>query len=262
MKYKKVMFLMLIAKPKNIYFNVIILLIFLIIIALIISGCSTEEKTWSQALETNTIESYTQYLGKYPDGVYAEQAKGLVEELTWQKVKTRNDRNGYIEYVDNYPKGKYAETAKEEILWIDVTNDRSLEMFTNYMEKYPNGKYLDLIPPIKIVSINRTWNNPSYFIPVDSEADLFLIINIIVNRFETDKANQQIRPMPPAISVTSNGQSLTSLMNFTFEDLEKEEIPLTLICFIQEQATEFEIKLESFLPLKIKVEGEILDKLP
>jgi hypothetical protein len=242
---------MLIAKPKYIYFELFILLIYLLITALIISGCSTEEKVWEQAIETNTIEGYTEYLSKYPDGINAEQAKDFVEELTWKKVKTRNDRNGYIEYVDIYPKGKYTETAKEEILWFDVTNDRSLEMFTDYRETYPNGKYLDLIPPIEIVSINRTWNYPHRYTPVDSEWDLVLIINIIVNRSESDTSSQQT-PMEsmgllPKISVTSNGQSPPSLVSFTYEDLEKEEIPLTLTCFIREQETEFEITLESFL---------------
>jgi len=51
---------------------IISLLVFLFIsITLPLSGCAMEESAWQKAEEQSTVESYKEYLEKYPDGKYA-----------------------------------------------------------------------------------------------------------------------------------------------------------------------------------------------
>ncbi len=80
------------------------------------SGCSRQQSDWQKARETNTTESYEQFLKKYPSGEFAPQAqarvKELYEERDWQKARDADTPEAYQAFLKQYPEGKWTEEAR------------------------------------------------------------------------------------------------------------------------------------------------------
>jgi len=85
-------------------------------LALILSACSRQESDWQKARETNTAESYEQFLKKYPTGDFTAQAqarvKELYEERDWQKARDLDTPEAYRAFLKQYPEGKWTEEAR------------------------------------------------------------------------------------------------------------------------------------------------------
>ncbi len=81
-----------------------------------LSGCSRQQSDWQKARETNTAESYEQFLKNYPSGEFSAQAqaraKELHEERDWQKARDADTLEAYQAFVKQYPEGKWTEEAR------------------------------------------------------------------------------------------------------------------------------------------------------
>ncbi len=79
-------------------------------------ACSRQQSDWQKARETNTPESYEQFLKKYPSGEFTAQAqaraKELVEERDWQKARDVDTLEAYQAFLKQYPEGKWTEEAR------------------------------------------------------------------------------------------------------------------------------------------------------
>ena len=86
-----------------------------------------EARDWSTAEQANSVQSYQDYLGKYPSGKNAPTAQerinrmladaasaeaSAIEEASWSSAKNSNTVSGYETYLSSYPSGKYAPLAK------------------------------------------------------------------------------------------------------------------------------------------------------
>jgi cell division protein FtsN len=80
------------------------------------AGCSRQQSDWQQARETNTTDSYEQYMKKYPSGEFTAQAqaraKELYEERDWQKARDADTPEAYQAFMKQYPDGKWTEEAR------------------------------------------------------------------------------------------------------------------------------------------------------
>ena len=87
---------------------------FAVMVAL--SACSRQQSDWQKTRETNTTESYEQYLKKYPSGEFTAQAqarvKELYEERDWQKARDADTPEAYQAFLKQYPDGKWTEEAR------------------------------------------------------------------------------------------------------------------------------------------------------
>lgn len=85
-------------------------------LALAMSGCSRQQSDWQKTRETNTTESYEQFLKKYPTGEFTAQAqarvKELYEERDWQKARDLDTPEAYQAFLKQYPEGKWTEEAR------------------------------------------------------------------------------------------------------------------------------------------------------
>lgn len=83
---------------------------------LAVSGCSRQQSDWQKTRETNTTESYEQFLKKYPTGEFTAQAqarvKELYEERDWQKARDLDTPEAYQAFLKQYPEGKWTEEAR------------------------------------------------------------------------------------------------------------------------------------------------------
>jgi len=85
-------------------------------ISLALLGCSRQQSDWQKTRETNTTESYEQFLKKYPTGEFTKQAearvKELYEERDWQKARDVDTPEAYQAFLKQYPEGKWTEEAR------------------------------------------------------------------------------------------------------------------------------------------------------
>jgi hypothetical protein len=95
-------------------------LIYIVVISLIISGCATEENAWQKAADDNTIESYKTFLKEYPEGEFAEKAKIRIEifedKLSWEAALENNTIQSYENYLSSFPRGAFTGKANSVIL--------------------------------------------------------------------------------------------------------------------------------------------------
>ena len=92
-----------------------------------------EQRTWAYAKAKNTWSAYETYLSKYPDGVYADEAKAAVqrfkdeddaaerrrqEENKWSSASRTNTEASYKSYIEAYPQGRYVYSARSAIAQI------------------------------------------------------------------------------------------------------------------------------------------------
>ena len=86
------------------------------VVMLAMSGCSRQQSDWQKTRESNTTESYEQFLKKYPSGEFTTQAqarvKELYEERDWQKARDADTPEAYQAFLKQYPEGKWTEEAR------------------------------------------------------------------------------------------------------------------------------------------------------
>lgn len=56
-----------------------------------------------------------EYLSDHPEGKYAEKARKNIEIISWQKARIENTIESYQEYLTKFPNGTAAEFAKDKI---------------------------------------------------------------------------------------------------------------------------------------------------
>ncbi len=80
---------------------------FIFILLLFFSFCRlSEEKAYHQAEEKNTIQAFEDFLKKFPDGEYAQSAKGHLALLYFQKAFKENTKQAYEDYIKRFPESR------------------------------------------------------------------------------------------------------------------------------------------------------------
>ncbi|MBE7169591.1 MAG: hypothetical protein INR73_03330 [Williamsia sp.] len=94
-----------------------------------------EEDEWNNALAIDNPASYSNYLGKYPQGRYVGDAHAKLDELKaradaqaesrlWVALVQRHEPEGYREYLRKYPDGRYAQEARNAISLAEQEKER------------------------------------------------------------------------------------------------------------------------------------------
>jgi len=71
-----------------------------------------QNRNWEESKKLNNVESYDEYIAKYPLGKYYPEALELWEELLWSDSQKLNSIESYSKYLKYYPDGKYCKEAK------------------------------------------------------------------------------------------------------------------------------------------------------
>jgi hypothetical protein len=95
---------------------------------------------WTRNSQTNTADSYRDYLSRYADGPHAAEA---TEEIAFQDARQRRDPALLDTFLGNYPSGRHTKEVqrlRDDIAWerTDKTNKGSL---TAYLKDFPEGHY-------------------------------------------------------------------------------------------------------------------------
>src|ERR1700728_5092421 len=111
-----------------------------------LSGCSRQQSDRQKTRETNTAESYKQFIKKYPSGEFTAQAqarlKELYEERDWQKARDIDSAEAYQAFLKQYPEGKWSEEAR-----IRIENFTLASAPSNTVPAAPAGPAADASSP-------------------------------------------------------------------------------------------------------------------
>jgi len=111
-------------------------------------SCNKDKNTWESAQRNNTVESYKDYISKFPDGNYKNQADSCIQTLIWNNSQKTNTVESYENYINVYPNGYYklkADSLLEETLWNGASTNSDMEYYVKYKMKFPNGKYIESV---------------------------------------------------------------------------------------------------------------------
>jgi len=85
-----------------------------IILIFLVTRCA--HFNWKKTCKENQISDYEQFLEKYPDSKYVEEAKKRLDKLAFQEVKKQNTLSAYLIFLDKYPD---SENTKKITVTID-----------------------------------------------------------------------------------------------------------------------------------------------
>jgi formylglycine-generating enzyme required for sulfatase activity len=121
-----------------------------------------EDKAWVQAKAANTMAAYQEYLGRYPAGRHADEARRAVavferqqqaDEEAWAQARNANTVAAYQEYLRRYPTGRHAAEARQAVAASERQQQADEEAWTRaraanneagyraYLERYPSGRF-------------------------------------------------------------------------------------------------------------------------
>lgn len=120
-----------------------------------------EESAWNEALVSNTLDAFSNFLKSYPTSKYKPEAEKRIkrfkaEEREWKALATSENLKDFEKFLKNYPESKYkeqvlklmevlktklAEKPSDEDAWKKVSVE-SFEQLYNYTQNYPDGKHL------------------------------------------------------------------------------------------------------------------------
>ena len=100
-----------------------------------------EQWLWRDALPSNRIEDYQDYIKRYPNGKYVNTA----DDAVWSIAQKRQTDAGYDDYINAFPSGRHNDQAlasKEDLAWRKAIGRSRIKDYKLYAQKYPNGPHL------------------------------------------------------------------------------------------------------------------------
>lgn len=153
-----------------------------------------DQIAFDKVKEQNTLESYQEYIDKYPKSIQVQQAKQWIEkkikksieeneENEYERVKKENTIESYTEFIIKYPNSKYHNYAKENIEVFQFNQNistYSIEELISFLTKYPfNPKHHYIYDTLKFQTLKYLSYEGLYYLSknklYDIDFDKFLI---------------------------------------------------------------------------------------
>ena len=110
-------------------------LIFILFILTFSLASFAQKGKYKKAQKTNTVESYQDFLNKYPDSEFSDDAKSNLLKLEYEKAKQSNSIVVYKEFVAKRPDNEFTDEATN---WINLKK-QSLINSINKIKNYTTG---------------------------------------------------------------------------------------------------------------------------
>lgn len=105
----------------------------------------TEEKReWLEADKTDTLRAYEEFIVKYPDGKYREDANKKIISLLVEDLQERGTIRKYKAFLERFPEASVAEQIRkdyDDIFFSEIVKFPSLYSYNKYLETFPAGKH-------------------------------------------------------------------------------------------------------------------------
>jgi hypothetical protein len=117
---------------------------------LLLSACDNDKRAWEVAERDDTATAYLEFLAKYPQSAFADEARTRMEDLkeikAWERAEFRNNEAGFSSFIEKYPQSEFASSAQERIValkrdeeWAVTQDAESIELLTVFLERYPDA---------------------------------------------------------------------------------------------------------------------------
>ena len=96
---------------------------FALLAIVVACGGDPEEEAWKGAKIKRSAEGYWQFLEKYPEGVFSQEAREALEEVHFKQVQKDNTLEAVEGFLEQHPDGLHAEEVRrtEDILhWVNA----------------------------------------------------------------------------------------------------------------------------------------------
>lgn len=120
------------------------LLVSLLLCIFIFFSCSGEKKDWKYAESENSITAYEDYLKKYPQGKFADEARSWIKTIYFEKAEAANTIEAYDDFLKRYVEGDFADKARSKIeaIYFDQAKAaNSIEAYIDFLKRYPNNNF-------------------------------------------------------------------------------------------------------------------------
>jgi hypothetical protein len=102
-----------------------------------------ERAYWDRATSGNTVASFNQYLDRFPQGQYSQQAQSEIAALDWHAVESSNDKSALRSYLSRHASGPYHDKAAvrlDDLTWQETKQD-DVSSLNGYVQNLPNGRH-------------------------------------------------------------------------------------------------------------------------
>ena len=106
----------------------------------IVDPAAVERGDWENAQAKNNPVALRDYLKKYPNGMFAEQA-------FWESIQDSKDPTDFKTFLKRFPSAKnasFAKRAAEDALWERVKISKSVSDYQAYLKEYPTGMFAEI----------------------------------------------------------------------------------------------------------------------
>ena len=119
---------------------------FALLAIVVACGGDPEEEAWKGAKFKRSAEGYEQFLEKYPEGVFSQEAREALEEVHFKQVQKDNTLEAVEGFLEQHPDGLHAEEVRrtEDLLhWVNAQRAKSLAGYESFLKSYPDSRFAE-----------------------------------------------------------------------------------------------------------------------
>ena len=140
-------------------------IIYSTIIGILLSGCASVQKDWDIAKSTNNREAYIEFIEKYPNSRFADEAKDAIRELYWRDTRSADKLTAYENFLEMYSIAdlndqdyRSLEGINELRDWINTLSTDSISNYEAFLDKYLNTVFAaEALSRLESLCLERDW---------------------------------------------------------------------------------------------------------
>lgn len=124
-----------------------------------------EDEEWNKAVATNTADSYTAYLNKFPSGVHSTECHDKLDELDerlWLSTQNEISETTLNQYKRLFPQGKHiceCDVLLGDLPWLDAKSLNTITGYNDYMDQFPGKHDSEAKQAIMNIDDEKDWRN-------------------------------------------------------------------------------------------------------
>ena len=97
----------------------------ILVVTILISACSSEEKQFSELLSTNDLSKTYEFKSKYPKSIF--NVDSLIQVLEYSEVSKTNNVTAIKEFISKYRHSEFGDSAQTRLYLIEWENINEYE---------------------------------------------------------------------------------------------------------------------------------------
>ena len=119
--------------------------------------------TFENVSKKNTIKEYLSFINLFPQSIQLKEAQKKIELIEYDNVKRRNNSNEYLRFLNQYPNAKQftqVQDLYEKSIFYENTMNNQWHTYKDFILDYPYNKYIQIAKD-SLLKISTRIKNPS-----------------------------------------------------------------------------------------------------